>query len=726
MPTSGSARRVLLLLAAAFLGCRAAPPTKPAPAPVEELPVVPAAPPPTPVPAPYLETGDLAAMRVHGIVRILAQRQAELADLPRNGFPSDLEHEAADAFAKETGLDAQWIYLDGYDELIPALLAGKGDVIAANMTVTEARKKVVGFTVPVAQARQVLVQRASDAKRVRRTADLAGRKIAVRKSTAYYETAAALKKAAPKIGVQIVPETMDIQSVLRAVADGNYDVTIADTNLVQAMLTYDDDLVAGPELTGDRTKAWAFRFGAKELKKALNKFLNQQQLARSHEAVYRDDLNGLERRKVLRMITRNSAASYFLWRGEVLGFEYELMKAFAEKNGMRLEIVVPPTREDLLPYLRDGKGDVVAASLSASPEREASEKVRFTKPYNMASKLLVMREKDPNPPKDPKDLAGRTVWVRKSSSYWPIVEKMRASGIAVKLEAAPEDLETEEVIGKVATGEYDLTIADGPIFDIERTWRTDVTSAFPLGDPAPYGWAVRPENEQLLAALDAFVKQEYRGAMYNIAYRKYFRDPRVVCAHVEERSDGKGIISPYDETIRRYSREFAFDWRLVAAQMYQESRFDPNARSWVGAIGLMQVMPKTARQFGFADVRPPEEGIHAGVQYLAWVRDRFDSELPITDRTWFALAAYNAGQGHVEDARRLARAKKLDPDKWFGNVEKTMLLLSHPDIARKARFGYCRGAEPVKYVREIRDRYESYEKISAPDSAGNIAVDATK
>ena len=724
VPTSGSARRVLLLLVAGFLACRGAPVAKPDAPPVEEVSAAPSIPPSTPVPSPYVETGDLAAMRAHGIVRILAQRQAELADLPRNGFPSDLEHEAADAFAKDAGLEAQWIYLDGYDELIPALLAGKGDVIAANMTVTDARKKLVGFTVPVGQTRQVLVQRATDTKRVRRTADIAGRKIAVRKSTVYYETAAALKKANPKIGVQIVPETMDIQSVLRAVADGNYDVTIADTNLVQAMLTWDDDLVAGPELTGDRTKAWAFRPGAKDLKKELNKFLNQQQLARSHEAVYKDDLPGLQRRKVLRVITRNSAASYFLWRGEVLGFEYELMKAFADKNGMRLEIVVPPTREDLLPYLRDGKGDVVAASLSASSERETLEKVKFTRPYNYASKILVMRSKDPKPLKTTQDLAGRTVWVRKSSSYWPVLEQLRDSGIALTLEAAPEDFETEEIIAKVGAGEYDLTVADSPILDIELTWRTDVTAAFPLGEPSPYGWAVRRENKQLLASLDAFVKEEYRGAMYNIAYRKYFKDPRVVCAHVEERSDGKGIISPYDELVRKYSREFAFDWRLVAAQMYQESRFDPNARSWVGAVGLMQVMPKTAKQFGFADVRPPEVGIHAGIQYLAWTRNRFDAELPIGDRTWFALAAYNAGQGHVEDARRLARAKKLDPDKWFGNVERTMLLLSRPEVARKARFGYCRGEEPVKYVQQIRDRYESYAKISAPDSTGNVAVDA--
>ena len=524
-----------------------------------------ATPPPTPA-APFLETGDLDAIKSHGRLRILAQRQSELDDLPRAGFPSDLEHDAAEAFAKDAGLEPEFVWVDGYDELIPALLSGKGDVVAANMTVTDKRKQQVAFTVPIGQSRQVVVQRASDKKRIARVSDLAGRKVAVRKSTAYYETVAALKKQQPKMQIQVVPERMDIQSLLRAVADGNYDVTVADTNLVEAALVWEDDLRAGPELTGDRAKAWAVRPGAKQLKKALDKFLNEQQLARSHDSLYKDDLSGLKARKTLRIITRNSAASYFLWRGEVLGFEYELTKAFADKNGLRLEIVVPPTREDLLPYLRDGKGDLVAASLSASEDRETSEHVKFTRPYNFASKLVVTRATDTKL-KEPKDLAGRTVWVRKSSSYWPVLEKLRDSGVALKLEAAPEDLETEEIIGKVGSGEYDVTVADSPILDIELTWRTDITSAFPLGDPAPYGWAVRPENKQLLAALDAFVKEEYKGAMYNIAYRKYFRDPRVVCAHVEERSDRDGKISPYDDTVRKYARDYGFDWRLVAAQM---------------------------------------------------------------------------------------------------------------------------------------------------------------
>jgi membrane-bound lytic murein transglycosylase F len=677
----------------------------------------PATPFPTPPPV-YVETGDLDRIASHKILRIITPRREGPGTLPRAGFPFDVEKEVAEDFAKDAGLEPVFVYVESYDAMVPALLEGKGDVLAANLTVTDDRKKKMLFTVPVGQTKQVLVTRDTD-KAIKVPSNLQGRKVAIRKSAAFYETVTALQKRYPKIQVELVPENVDTESILHYVATGEYDTTVADTNIVDSVLGYETGLRVALELTGDRPKAWAVRPDAVQLKKALDKYLNEQQLGGIAEPTYTDDLDGISRRKVLRVITRNSAASYFLWRGELLGFEYELTREFAKQNGLRLEVVVPPTRDELFSYLRDGKGDVVAASLTASDERAAAEKVKFTRAYNFASKIVVGRVKDTRPLKEAKDLAGRTVVVRKSSSYWPALEKMKTDGIALTLVAAPEDEETEEIIGKVGAGTYDVTIADSPILDIELTWRTDVTAAFPLGEPLPYGWAVRPENAKLLAKLDAFIKEQYKGAMYNIAYRKYFKDPRVICEHVEERSDVGGKISKYDDLVQKYSAQFGFDWRLVSAQMYQESRFDPQARSWVGAMGLMQVMPKTAAQFGFQDVRPPDPGVHAGVQYLGWVRDRFDQELPTEDRMWFALAAYNAGDGHVEDARRIARERKLDPDRWFGNVELAMLDLSKPEVARKARFGYCRGAEPVNYVREIRDRFEGYAKVI--DAGGDTA-----
>lgn len=150
------------------------------------------------------------------------------------------------------------------------------------------------------------------------------------------------------------------------------------------------------------------------------------------------------------------------------------------------------------------------------------------------------------------------------------------------------------------------------------------------------------------------------------------------------------------------------DWRLLVSQMYQESKFNPKAKSFAGALGLMQVMPRTAREFGFDNLQTPENGIAAGTAYMNWLEERFPGELDFQERIYFTLAAYNAGTGHVRDARRLAKQLGLDSNKWFGHVDQAMLKLSQPKYYKQSRFGYVRGSEPVTYVRNIRDRYLGY------------------
>ena len=171
-------------------------------------------------------------------------------------------------------------------------------------------------------------------------------------------------------------------------------------------------------------------------------------------------------------------------------------------------------------------------------------------------------------------------------------------------------------------------------------------------------------------------------------------------------------LSPYDEMIRRYADQYQFDWRLLAAQIYQESRFDPTAQSWSGAQGLMQILPQTARAVGLVDIQDTETGLHAGVKYMAWLRQSLGDNLAVDDQLWFSLAAYNAGIGHVRDARALARRLGKNPDQWFDHVEQAMLLLGTRKYAKKARHGYVRGIEPVQYVSTIRSRYQAYRELN--------------
>lgn len=327
---------------------------------------------------------------------------------------------------------------------------------------------------------------------------------------------------------------------------------------------------------------------------------------------------------------------------------------------------------------------------------------------------MVVTRADDDTLNGPADLEGRTVSVRRSSPAWRLVESLIEEGLDIALEAAPEELETEEIIERVANGLYDVTVADAYSVKVASTWRDDVRAAFALAGPLPVAWAVRGSNPQLLAALDAFIEREYRQVFYNVIHARYFENPRTIRAHMAERVDTRisgSRLSPFDDLVKRHADKTPFDWPLIVAVMYRESRFDPQVTSWAGARGLMQLLPVTAERFGISDLEDPESSIVAGVRMLAWLYDQFETDLSVKDRTWFTLAAYNAGLGHVLDARRLARELELDPDRWFDNVEEAMLLLSQPKYYRRARHGYVRGIDPVSYVRDIRELYNAYRSM---------------
>ncbi len=206
-------------------------------------------------------------------------------------------------------------------------------------------------------------------------------------------------------------------------------------------------------------------------------------------------------------------------------------------------------------------------------------------------------------------------------------------------------------------------------------------------------------------------------------YDKYFKSRKSIRRLAKGRIENTETdqLSPWDDITRKYAQKYGFDWRLITAQMYQESRFDPKARSFAGARGLMQLMPRTAKSIGVTDVDDPEHSIHGGIRYMDWLRDRFDEDITLSSRTWLTLAAYNAGHGHVRDAQRLARQKGWDSERWFGHTEQAMLLLSKKAYSSKARFGYVDGEEPVRYVREIRDRFQAYVKLKSGNSGQQVS-----
>ena len=658
----------------------------------------------------YLETGDLAQINKHGKLRLLIPKQLEGQTLARHGYPTDSWRKLAENFAREVQLEPVVVHVESRDDLIPYLVDGKGDVIVTNIMVTPKLRKKIAFSSPLTRVQGQVITRTGDSY-LQKPADLEGRKIALKPSSPFWDTVAALQKNYEDLTVETIAEHIDTETVLDRVARGQYDLTVLDSNVVNEVFSYRWEFRAPFAITRDRLIAWGVRPDAHELRTALDRFLGSARLDESRESNYHADLPEIKQRKVLRVLTRNNPANYFLWRGELIGFEYELVQEFAKRQGLQVEMIVPPTWGDLLKWLEQGRGDVVAASMTITEDRKARG-FWFSKPYNYVNETIVARKDEAIKSKE--ELAGRTVVVSRTTSYWQTLRRLQdTERIPFTLLAAPEDLTTAQIIGRVATGEYDLTLADSHLLDLELTWRDDIKGAFSVGQPVAHGWAVYSGKPKLLDAIDTFVDKTYRGTLYNILHKKYFKNVRRARRHVERRAAKSGQLSPYDQHVREYAEHYGFDWRLIAAQMYQESRFDPQARSWAGAQGLLQVMPRTANELGLTNLQDPAVGIHAGVKYLAWLRENFTGDIERAEQTWFTLAAYNAGYGHVLDARRLAAELKLDPDRWFGHVEEAMLLLSRPKYYKRARHGYVRGGQPVIYVREIKQRYAAYVRAVA-------------
>lgn len=658
------------------------------------------------------KVADLKQIRWRRELRVLLPNlRTALSYAPDAASSHEYEIELVKRFAEKHYLELDWVPVDSWDDLIPALLAGKGDLIAANITVTDSRKNKVAFTVPIDTVREKLVVRVGD--EIKTPADLVGREVAVRVRSSFADLIKEFRKQHAGIELRLLPEHIPAYAVLSGVSSGKFDIAAVDITQLEAQSDQWPDLKVVDGLTRDSIIAWGVNPGATELLEALNSFLGREQLKKQSHLVYKDDLPGIKHRQVLRVLTRNNAATYFVWRGQFLGFEYELMKRFADSQGLHLEMVVPNRWGDLIPTLKTGGGDLIAASMTITDERK-KQGIAFTQPYNKVTEELVARASESGIISI-NDLNGRSVVVRRSSSYWTTLQKLLDQGMNFQLVEAPDNMETEEIISRVASGEYDLTVADSHILSVELIWRNDIKPVLTLNGPVPHGWAVRDGDKKLLSALNAFLDKEYKGRFYNLVYDKYFQNSNRILDHVASHQEyaAKGNISPYDAEVQKYAEEYGFDWALIVAQMYQESRFDPKAESWAGARGLMQILPTTGELFGVNDLHEVDTSIQTGVRYLAWLHERFEPELTVQDRMWFTLAAYNAGLGHVRDARSLARKMGWNQDRWFNNVDRAMLLLSRRSFYQLATHGYARGKETVDYVREIRDRYNAYIRLAS-------------
>lgn len=438
---------------------------------------------------------------------------------------------------------------------------------------------------------------------------------------------------------------------------------------------------------------------------------------------FKRDLKQIQNSGVLKAITTYSPTGYFLYRGQTLGFEYEMLNRFASKLGVRLEIVLASDVDSLIPMLIQGKGDIISTGYTITAERK--RQINFTNPYLVTHQTLIQKKPSnwrkltlDNIKKriitDVVDLIGDTVSVRKKTSFYDqLVNLSQTLGDTIYINILPGYFTVEETIKMVNDGDIKYTIADNNIASIHKSYYPDLDVETPVSLSQRIAWAVRKNSPDLLEELNNGLNNYKNSTEYNVIYNKYFKNRRkfnkIISSEFYTETTGK--ISKYDDLVKKYASDHGWDWRLVKSIIYQESMFDPNNKSWTGAEGLMQIMPATALELGIDDVTDPDQNLKGGLKYLKNMYDYWSSIPDSIQRIKFALASFNCGYGHVIDAKSLTKKYKKDTLNWDNGVDEFILKLSKPKyyLDPVVRSGYVRGSEPYNYVNEIFNRYELYK-----------------
>ena len=438
------------------------------------------------------------------------------------------------------------------------------------------------------------------------------------------------------------------------------------------------------------------------------------------------DLDAILAEGKIRAVTNVNQTSYFIYKGEPMGFHFELLKKFADQQELELEIIPSNDIDEALEYLQTGAADLVAIGLSVSADRK--EMMRFTEPLIQATQVLVQRRPagwnrmtaDEIAEKlviNQLDLAGKTIYVQKGSSYAQRLYNLeRESGMDIGVIEVPFD--AEELARQVARGEIEYTVCDDYMLNIIGSLYPELDLSTPVSFPLNIAWSVRKDGtDGLVAELNRWITGFKTTREYARLEKKYFSGSRPASIAGSEyfATNGGGKVSPFDDIIKKCSESIGWDWRLVAALIYQESRFNPSVISPRGAYGLMQVMPETGQHFGLDVTHSVENNILAGISYIRMLDGLFDNWVSDPDeRVKFILASYNAGHGHVIDAIKLAEKNGLDTGKWEDNVSLFLERKSDPafyddPVVRNGRLK--QGVEVNAYVADILKRYEHYRNI---------------
>ncbi|MEM9533194.1 MAG: membrane-bound lytic murein transglycosylase MltF [Pseudomonadota bacterium] len=421
-------------------------------------------------------------------------------------------------------------------------------------------------------------------------------------------------------------------------------------------------------------------------------------------------------RGTLRVATVNSPVTFYNVQEQDQGLEFDLASAFARTLGVELEMVVVPRFADVLAAVADGTTDLAAANITATAARES--RVAFSEPYQQTTQFVVYKAGQKKP-RSPADLVGREITVVADSSYAETLQRLNESLPMLKWRSQTSDIES--LFAAVTSASLDLTVADSTVLDIQQRFFPQLRRAFALTDTQPVAWAFpRDRDRSLISAANAFIadvatsgelaeiKDRYHAhiAYYDRTNSHYF------LRHIRSRLPE---LKPFFQAAGEVTD---IDWRLLAAIGYAESHWQPEAVSPTGVRGVMMLTRATAKMMGVTEREDAAQSIMGGARYLARVTNKIPRRIRQPDRTWLALAAYNIGFSHLEDARILTQRAGADPDRW-DEVAQHLPKLNQPEWYRTTRFGYSRGREAAAYVRNIQSYYDILNWAMSQAAAAN-------
>ena len=424
------------------------------------------------------------------------------------------------------------------------------------------------------------------------------------------------------------------------------------------------------------------------------------------------DLQQIKDSGELVVLTLYSSTSYFNYRGQEMGFQYELSEQFAKSLGVKLRVVVARNVQGLIKKLLAGEGDIIAYNVPIT--KELKDSLIYCGEEVITHQVIVQRAGGKRKPlTDVTELIGKDVYVKPGKYYDRLVNLDKELGGGIHIHKVTNDsISVEDLITQVSQGKIPYTVADNDVARLNTTYYPNLNIKLSISFDQRASWAVRKDSPELAAAANKCHEENMPSPAYTASMKRYFEISKAT-PHTSILSLREGKISHFDELFKKYASEIDWDWRLLASLAYTESNFDTTAVSWAGAKGLMQLMPATARAMGMPEGKEqnPEESVKAAIKYINATSKSFSS-VPKEERLNFVLASYNSGIGHVQDAMALAEKYGKNKYVWKDNVENFILLKSNEEYFTDpvCKNGYFRGIETYNFVRDIMGRYETYKK----------------